>query len=293
MKLSTQALTRNIGRKTLVLKKNSPHIFFVGGVVGVVAAGVLACRATLQLEAALDDIRSDLDAVKKINTGDSNVDNPQKPYQYVAYVSVKSAVVFGKLYGPSVLLGAASVAALTGSHIQLTRRNAALTATVGLAARAYEEYRLRVQEEIGKEREMDVHNNAKEQVVDVDGKAEIHKLVGEGGGSIYARHFDERNTNWVNNWETNAMFLEHQQNYMNHILQARGHLFLNDVYDALDLERSTPGSVVGWVINGDGDGYVDFGLYDASNMDGNKIKRTVLLDFNVDGVVFDLIEGQK
>ncbi len=57
-------MTRSIGRTVLTAKKNSPHIFFVGGVVGVVGSAVLACRATLKLEEKLDEIKNDVDIHK-------------------------------------------------------------------------------------------------------------------------------------------------------------------------------------------------------------------------------------
>lgn len=173
MKFISQNITRSIARKILVTKKNSPHIFFVGGVVGAVGSAVLACRATLKLEAALDEIKHDVDMVKELVDSDENVRNIQKGqegYKDVGYVYIKSAVVLGKLYGPSIVIGAASVAALTGSHVQLTRRNAALSATLALVSKAYDEYRIRVQEEIGKEKELDIHRDIKKKVVEVDGK---------------------------------------------------------------------------------------------------------------------------
>lgn len=43
------------------------------------------------------------------------------------------------------------------------------------------------------------------------------------------------------------MFLRRQQDYANEMLKARGHLFLNEVYDLLDIPRSKAGQVVGWV----------------------------------------------
>ncbi len=64
--LISQRVTRNIGRKILTTKKNSPHIFFVGGVIGVVGSAVLACRATLKLEENLDEIKRDVDTVKEM-----------------------------------------------------------------------------------------------------------------------------------------------------------------------------------------------------------------------------------
>ena len=81
------------------------------------------------------------------------------------------------------------------------------------------------------------------------------------------------------------------------MLKSRGHLFLNEVYDLLDIPRSKAGQVVGWVYNKNnnvkGDNYVDFNIYDitdkAKRSFVNGYERTILLDFNVDGVIYDLI----
>ncbi len=203
---------------------------------------------------------------------------------------VKSAVVFGRLYGPSVAVGAASIAALTGSHIQLTRRNAALTATIAVVSKAYDDYRVRVQEEIGKERELDIYRAMKEQEVEIDGKKKTFKVSDPNDWSPYARFFDETSENWQRNAEMNRHFLQLQQNYANHQLHSRGHIFLNEIYDLLGLERSQAGQVVGWVMNGEGDNFVDFGLFECeSSRFINQLEQSIILDFNVDGVVYDKI----
>ncbi len=206
------------------------------------------------------------------------------------YVCGKSALVIGRLYGPSVLVGAVSVAALTGSHIQLTKRNAALTATLTLVSKAYDDYRIRVQEEIGEKRELDIHRAMKKEEVEIDGKKKVVKVCDPNGLSPYARFFDETADNWQRNAEMNHIFLNCQQNYANHLLRARGHVFLNEIYDNLGVPRSQAGQVVGWVINGEGDNYIDFGLYECeSSRFVNGLEQSILLDFNVDGVVYDKI----
>ncbi len=279
-------MTRSIGRTVLTAKKNSPHIFFVGGVVGVVSGAVLACRATLKLEQKLDEIKRDVDTVKEMGKDIKDQDH----YKDVSYVCVKSTLVLGRLYGPSVAVGAISIAALTGSHIQLTRRNAALSATLAVVSKAYENYRIRIQEEIGKERELDIYRNMKKEEIEVDGKKKTVNVCDPNGHSPYARFFDETADNWQRNAEMNRHFLHLQENYANHLLRSRGHLFLNEVYDLLGVERSQAGQVVGWVTNGDGDGYVDFDMFDCeSSRFINGLEQSILLDFNVDGVVYDKI----
>jgi hypothetical protein len=85
---------------------------------------------------------------------------------------------------------------------------------------------------------------------------------------------------------------------MNDLLISRGHMFLNEVYDALGLERTKAGSVVGWIISHDGDNYVDFGIFtdkDARQYRDfvNGRSNAILLDFNVDGVIYDKIDTNK
>ena len=113
--------------------------------------------------------------------------------------------------------------------------------------------------------------------------------------SEYARFYDCGNEGWTKDPEYNLMFLRQQQNYANEKLKVNGHLFLNEVYDMLGIPRSKAGQVVGWIYdekNPNGDNFVDFGIYD--NKDGNRrfvngYEATILLDFNVDGVIYDLI----
>lgn len=68
---------------------------------------------------------------------------------------------------------------------------------------------------------------------------------------------------------------------------------MNEIYDLLGIPRTKAGAVVGWVYDKDHPGdnnYVDFGLYSERNQDFiNGFSRTVLLDFNVNGNILDLI----
>lgn len=102
----------------------------------------------------------------------------------------------------------------------------------------------------------------------------------------YSRVFDRENQSWTSNKDLNVLFLKAQEDYANHLLHARGHVFLNEIYDMLGFKRTPAGQVVGWVQNGfDLDFVIDFGLneQDASNED------RIYLVFNVAGVMYDKI----
>lgn len=112
--------------------------------------------------------------------------------------------------------------------------------------------------------------------------------------SQYAKWFNDYCVGWTKDPEFNLQFLQIQQRYLNDKLRKVGHVFLNDVYDCLGIQRTRAGAIVGWTYNKEhpnGDNFVDFGLNDERNIDfinGNTNK--VLLDFNVDGSIIDLIE---
>jgi hypothetical protein len=289
MKYIPNGVTRTVARQLLLTRKNSPQIMFVGGIVGVSVSTVLACKATLKLSDQLDKMKGETDRVKELrNEEGSDVSDKD-----VAYIYARNAAKVARLYAPAAFLGMASVGALTGAHVTLNRRNAGLTAAYAAMAKAYDEYRDRVKEELGDERENDIYHNAEvEKIKGEDGK--MHEVkVSKGGPSVYSRYYDETSINWERNPEANRMFIEVQQKHANDMLKARGHIFLNEVYDMLGLERSKAGQVVGWIWNpGDEerDNYVDFGLYEVGNERFiNALERTPLLDFNVDGVIYDLI----
>ena len=280
------AITSKVARQVLVAKKYSPQIMFATGVVGSVASTVIACKATLKLNDVVDDIEFEVSDVKKHRD-----ESTREYYQDLTYVYAKGAYRVSRLYAPAFVVGASSIGLLTGSHVTLNRRNASLTAAYAATQKAYDEYRERVQHELGEKKEADIHHAVKTlEVVDENGKKVKAPHADPNKWSMYARFFDEASPSWQKNAELNRIFVQAQQNYCNHLLHARGHVFLNEVYDMLGIPRSKAGQMVGWVLADGGDNFVDFGMYEAANAEFiNGGERNIILDFNVDGVIYDKI----
>ena len=105
--------------------------------------------------------------------------------------------------------------------------------------------------------------------------------------SDFACYFDKTSRSYESNRDFNMMFLRAQQNYANDLLRARGHLFLNEVYDMLDLPRTTAGQIVGWTFdpkNPESDGYVDFRILEVvKESEDGTYEPAIIIDPNVDG----------
>lgn len=297
------AITGTVGRGTLLVKKYSPQILLGVGVVSVITATVLACKATLKLDEVLAKTEDDLNKVKTASDTLSEEEySAMDQRKDLAIVYGRRAVDLGKLYGPAVLVGLAGIGCLVGSHAVLSKRNIALIAAYKLIEESFENYRGRVVEEYGEEKDRKYrhgisHETVTETTVNAEGKKIKTKSLVEvvnGKPSGYARFFDQLSPNWQKDATLNLYFLRSQQQFANDILNGRGHIFLNEVYDMLGLPRSSEGAVVGWVKNNhDGDNFVDFGLYNPDNASSrdfvNAYERAILLDFNVDGIIYDLI----
>lgn len=66
----------------------------------------------------------------------------------------------------------------------------------------------------------------------------------------------------------------------------------------LGMDHTSAGAVVGWISGGDGDNYVDFGVFIPDADDRvrdfvNGREGSVLVDFNVDGIIWDKIDGPR
>jgi len=295
MKPSIGFVTRAVGRQLLKTKQSSPTVLFGVGLVSVVTSTVLACRATLKLDDTLVPI--ELKKARAASLRDiREVDYSDADYRKdMSLLQVRGVVAVGKLYGPALLVGGFGIICLTGSHKILTGRNAALTAAYAGLERTYNAYRRRIATEIGEDKERELHYEVQKKDLELtkceEEDEENPRQVGDN--SIYARFFDEVSKNWNNTPEYNMLFLRAQQTYANDLLHSRGHIFLNEVYDMIGVDRSKAGAVVGWVLSKDGDNYVDFGIFKGNTHERrsfvNNAEPSILLDFNVDGVIYDKI----
>lgn len=304
-------MSRKFNRISFQMKKHSPEILVVAGVVGTVVSAVMACRATTKIGDILEEPKENIEkvhrCVDKFNDPDNEFEEcytPEDAKKDLTIIYVQTGVKLAKLYGPAVLLGTVSIASILTSNNILKKRNVALAAAYATIDKGFKEYKNRVVARFGEEVERELRYNIKaknfEDVIDDDGKEiKVESIVNVSEldtYSEYARFFDEASTHWEKDPEYNLMFLRAQQQYANDKLKATGMLFLNEVYDMLDIPRTKAGQIVGWVYdskNPIGDNYVDFGIYDTSREKVrdfvNGYERVILLDFNVDGNVLDLM----
>lgn len=297
-----------MSRVVFSLKKHSPEILVVAGITGTVASAVMACKATTKIDTILDETERSVNTVHHymkdpamIESGRYSEEDGKKD---LAIIYTQTAVKMIKLYAPSVALGALSLTCILASNNILKKRNVALAAAYATIDKGFKEYRSRVVERFGETVDHEIRHNIKAQtfeetVTDENGKTKKVKTkvdIAEDPStySDYARFFDEASSYWEKDSEYNLMFLRAQQQYANDKLRANGRLFLNEVYDMLDIPRTKAGQVVGWIYddkNPTGDNYVDFGIYNTNRAVTrdfvNGYERVILLDFNVDGNVWD------
>lgn len=309
-----KTVSGKVGRAGLKLKKYSPEILVVVGVVGVVSSAVMACKATTKAGDILEEAREKLDNIHeaeelgKVRDVDYTLEDAKKD---TTIVYVQTGLKFAKLYGPSVILGALSITSILASNNILRKRNVALGAAYAAIDKSFKEYRGRVVERFGDAVDRELKYNIKAQKIDdieVDpetGKEKkVKKTINVVGSDLecspYAKFFDEGSEYYEKDPERNLFFLRAEQNYANDKLRARGYLTLNEVYERLGIPTTKAGQIVGWVYDLDkpnGDNYVDFGIYDIyreKNRDFvNGYERSILLDFNVDGDILDLISSHQ
>lgn len=309
MNTIVNSATKTFHRVGFQIKKHSPEILLVTGITGVVTSAVMACKATTKVDAIIEESKKSIDTIHEGMEAGNICDveyTEEDGKKDLAIVYIQTGVKFAKLYGPSVLLGLTSIGCILASNNIIHKRNVALSAAYTAIDTSFKGYRSRVIERFGESMDRELRYNiktqeVKETVVDEEtGKKKTVKstvsVVDPNTYSDYARFFDEYCAGWTKDAEYNLMFLRQQQNYANELLKSRGHLFLNEVYDMLGIDRTKAGNIVGWIYDEKhpfGDNFVDFGIYVLDNEKArdfvNGRERSILLDFNVDGDILSLM----
>lgn len=272
-------------------KKWAPEILTTAGVVGVVASAVMASKATLKLEEKIALIERGKEAVAERSKDDDYSEKDRR--NDLTYIYVRGGMDIVKLYLPSVTLGVASLAMILSSHGIMRKRNAGLVAAYKALETTFGGYKDRVVDYLGVDKARELEYDYELTNTEDESGESKEIAVRRGGMSPYARYFEEAtSTAWDRLPDYNLQYLRAQQNFANDRLRIRGHVFLNEVYQALGLPHTKEGAVVGWVL-GNGDDYIDFGLPERGSEEERAYffheELSILLDFNVDGVIFDLI----
>jgi hypothetical protein len=290
---------KHYGRTGLLIKKHSPELLIGTGVVALVGSTVLACKATLKAQDIIDEHKSKVEVIKQASEYGEYTESDKGKDLAVTYA--QTGFDFVKLYGPSVSLGILGIGCILGAHHVMKQRNLAAIAAYKLVEEGFAQYRKRVVEELGETKDRQFKTGVREvEVVELaytDENGVKHKaekktieVIDPDHKSVYARYYDENCKEWTNRADINLMTIKARQDYFNDMLKIRGHVFLNEIYDQLGMDRTKAGQIVGWVFGADGDNIIDFGIYAECNKDFVNMKTpNCLLDFNVDGVVYDLI----
>lgn len=287
-------------KAVMKLKKHSPEILVVAGIAGTVVSAVLACKATTKVAEILDETKGTLDTIHEgmetgaINGQEYTTDDGKKD---TVVIYAQTGMKLAKLYGPAIILGTLSITSILASNNILRKRNVALGAAYVAIDKSFKEYRGRVIERFGDQVDTELKYGIKAkkfEEIEVDPETGKEKKVKKtvmvadpNLQSDYAVYFDSKSRNYETNPDYNRMFLKAQQAFANDKLQTRGHLFLNEVLDDLDLPRTPAGQIVGWTKDGP-DGYVNFRIVEVEReTEDGRHEPALLLDFNVEGNIWE------
>ena len=303
------SLASKAGRIALYAQKYAPQLLIGFGTVTFVETIVSACVATTRASEILDKHQqgiNDAEMAQKI------IDDPEVPNDPAdelydirkekAIVYAHTAVDFSKLYAPTIALGGITLACFFKAYGIMNTRYIGAVAAYNAVSTAFNNYRARVTEEMGTNADHHFLYGTEYDTIETtkfDGDGKKPKTVKENVENIdrknisgYAKVFDRHCAEWDENYIYNLKWLRANETAANDILNTRGHIFLNEVYDMIGFEHTPEGAVAGWVKD-NGDGFVSFGLDDITNESARRFvngeDNVVLLDFNVDGIIFDKI----
>lgn len=301
----TTKMTRKIGKMGLFCKKHAPEAMIFVGVAGIITSTILACRATTKASKIKEDFNNKVKEMHEVAEKKPAEYTKEDLKQDTVLIYTQTVMKYIKLYAPAAALGFLSLGLMIASNHILRKRNIALAAAYTALDQGFKDYRKKIIDRFGEDLDKELRYNIKtktieKKIINENGEEEIISetitSIDPNMPSIYAKVYDDGNIGWTDDSEYNLLFLRKQQDYANEKLRSKGYLFLNEVYDMLGFPRTKYGQIVGWIFDEGcpvGDNYVDFGIYnydDPKKRDFiNGREKSIVLDFNVDGNILDMI----
>ena len=277
-------------------KKHGPNLMVWGGVAGLSLSGVWAAVRSVNYK---ERMQPHTEAIKTVR----GREDATKSETMKAYAGAGLELM--KLYSMPVTTGLISITSILMGHGVTCKRSAALMAAYAVVDQSYNAYRDRVKAELGEDVDALFRSGASEQTTETDSDQPSGQFIIDQdtaqkiftGDNEYARVFGPGYcAGATENEDYNELFLRAKLTEVNNLLKAKGYMFLNEVYESLGFVPTKAGQVVGWVFdkNSDehGDNCIKFRqrkvfVRDPDAQDGDEMMTAWLLDFNVDGPIFD------
>jgi hypothetical protein len=290
-KLAIKATTTT-ARIVQITKVKSPTLLLVAGIVGVGVSAVLIGKASYKKVPEIMDHYDD--KMESIESGASFISEKELAKDLLV-CKVQTAWDFVEAYAIPVALGTVSIGCLIWSHNILMQRNQLLLSSYIALNKAFQKYRENVIAEQGNAADARYKLGVKK-VVDSEGKVS-YDYNPDNNSMMFSRFVYSDNGLWN---ETGIhMFLHAAENTRLHLqrrFDRKGHLFMNEVYEALQIEQTKPGAINGWSkIKGDTE--ILFGeefyrlLHNEEDL-ATHPDDCVLFDFNLSGEILSTFEPE-
>lgn len=226
--------------------KHAPELLMGFGIAGMLTTVVMAVKTTPKAVRMLE--REKTDRLKN-NIGDDNENiaglikvSDDKIQEHGHYrLPIKDTVkITWKLYAPSAILGAASVACLIGANSVSMKRNAALATAYALSETAIRDYRQKVVESVGNKKEDLIHTSAVQEKLDANPVSDSEVIITDAGTTLC---YDVLSGRY---FQSDKSKIDRAVNELNRMIVGDDYASLNDFYDLLGIDQTGIGSMLGW-----------------------------------------------
>lgn len=314
-----EKLSRSFHKTLYLAKEHSPEILAAVSSVASVGAVIFAVKSGTKAGEVLEEHQKKLDEVHTVVKAAEEAED-QTEWDYssddekkdLAKIYVSTGLKMAKTYAPTIILESIALACNFGGAYTSRKKINSLIATATVMQGMHEAYRQNVIERFGKDVDEELRYGLKTKVKDYisgDGqevKSENIKIMDKkpDDKQDISRIFDETSEFYIRDAYSNRQFIKSIEQWANRELRKRGFLFLNDVYVKLGFAPTEYGHDAGWVYKDKTTddvrkhhNYVEIKMIDVFGNPAKEfemgVEPSVILDFNIDGVIKDEINWEK
>lgn len=297
-------LASKLGPKMTIMmykaKSVAPDVLIVGGLVTVIGGTVWLMKKSKDGREVVEEAEDRLLAI------DMSAMPETTRKKEIRNVKKDAAIDLIKVYGPPVSTIAVGSASILWGHKMFRTRTMALMASNSVLQKKLTTLSERIDEEMGQGTSAKFQNGIytkeeEETYVQKNGKTKTRKVKKDvvTCPQPYSVFFDEGSKLWHKDPSLNLTTLRNIEKTMTYRLHTRGIVFLEEVYNELDIP------IVGdykkkmchdlcWVL-GEGENRVDLGIFRTETGINlvNGYENVILLEPNVDGNVYDILAWGK